>query len=386
MRKLAIVLLLVGCGDVQDLAPAAGSRTEALTAISYASADATVRDGSYAGFPQGALRTLEVKTQQVGWNRASYLRFPIDDMPETGGFATLHLYGTFVGSGPPVRTRVCAVGDTTWTERTLTWNNAPARDRVALATALVSGEPRWYAWDLTNHVRALKAAGATQVDLALDNDQYNDALAGFNSRESSFNVPALTLSTENDNAPPTVATAASASPTVVVRDSTNLRALGADDQGEVNLTYTWQTLGTPPAPVRFNDANGLNQGQSTYAYFAAPGHYDFRVTIADSQGLNVTSDVSVEVQLTPRYWGVTVDPEAATLHPGESIQLHATVRDQFGIPVVPQPSVEWSARSGGGTVTASGLYTAGTQVGDQFLVFAQSTGIFRGTVHITIVP
>jgi len=87
--------------------------------------------------------------------------------------------------------------------------------------------------------------------------------------------------------------------------------------------------------VHYNDANGSNQG-GVYilAYFSAPGSYDFRVTIADSQGLSVTSDVSVTVQLSSRYWSVTVEPEAATLHPGETIQLHATVLDQFGAPVV----------------------------------------------------
>jgi hypothetical protein len=45
------------------------------------------------------------------WNRASNLRFDINDMPATGGSATLYLYGTFVRSGPPVRVRACAVGD-----------------------------------------------------------------------------------------------------------------------------------------------------------------------------------------------------------------------------------------------------------------------------------
>jgi hypothetical protein len=385
MRSLAIVLLLVGCGDGQFLEAPAERRTESLTVNNYALADATVRDGSYAGFPQGALRTLEVKTYEVGWNRFSYLRFDINDMPDTGGSATLHMYGTFLGTGEPVEARARAVGDTTWTERTLTWNNAPARDRAAIATALVSGEPRWYTWDLTTHVHALKASGATQVDLALTNGEYSNALASFSSRESPSNPPFLVLSSENNNTAPTVAVPASAWPSVVERGYTVLRAVGADDTGEINLTYTWQTIGTPPAPVRYNDANGSNQGGTyTLAYFSAPGSYDFRVTIADSQGLSVTSDVSVTVQLNPKYWSVTLEPEAATLHPGETLQLHATVLDQFGAPLVPQPAVFW--RSSGGFVTESGLYTAGNQPGDDFYVYARSTGLFGDTTQITIVP
>jgi hypothetical protein len=261
-------------------------------------------------------------------------------------------------------------------------------DRRAIATALVSGEPRWYTWDLTAHVRALKLAGATQVDLGLDNDEYNDALASFSSRESPSNAPFFALSTESTNAAPTVAVPASASPTVVDRNFTVLRAVGADDQGELNLSYTWQTIGTPPAPVTYNDANGTNYaGYYALAYFTAPGNYDFRVTIADTQGLSVTSDVSVTVQLSTRYWRTVVEPRAVTLHPGETVQLYATVFDQFGATATPQPTVYWQGHfaSSGGSVTESGLYTAGAEPGD-YRVYARTVGLFAGASSITIVP
>ena len=47
---------------------------------------------------------------------------------------------------------------------------------------------------------------------------------------------------------PTVATAASANPAPVTSTTTNLSVLGADPSGEANLTYTWATFGTVPAP------------------------------------------------------------------------------------------------------------------------------------------
>ena len=50
-------------------------------------------------------------------------------------------------------------------------------------------------------------------------------------------------------APPTVATAAAASPSPVTGLTTALSVLGADDAGESNLTYTWSTTGTPPVAV-----------------------------------------------------------------------------------------------------------------------------------------
>lgn len=382
MRRLAVALLLGGCGDAQGLETPIGVHTDAVIANSYAIADATVRDGTYAIFPQGELNTLEVKTQQVGWNRASYLRFDITDMPASGGSATLYLYGTFLGSGEPVRARVCVVGDTTWNERTLTWNNRPAMDRAALAIALVTGEPRWYTLDLTTHVRAQKDAGASQVDLALENDRYSDALASFSSREAPFNPPFLALSPENTNTAPTVATAAYARPTVVERNVTNLSALGADDNGEVNLTYTWQTLGTPPAPVHYGNENGYNQGQSTWAYFSAAGTYDFRVTIADSQGLTVTSDTTVTVAQVHR--SITVEPQTATLRVGETLQLFAVARDQFKNPLTPQPVIEWGADYNG-SITPTGLYTAGPELGGPFTAVARF-GYYGDRALITIVP
>jgi hypothetical protein len=57
--------------------------------------------------------------------------------------------------------------------------------------------------------------------------------------------------------PPTVVVAASANPNPVTGTTTSLSVLGADDGGEGNLTYTWSTTGTPPAPVSFS-VNGTN--------------------------------------------------------------------------------------------------------------------------------
>ena len=83
------------------------------------------------------------------------------------------------------------------------------------------------------------------------------------------------------NQPPTVATAASASPSPVTGTTCNLSVLGADVSGESNLTYTWATTGTPPAAVNFS-ANGSNAAKNTTATFSKAGNYSFQVTIADA--------------------------------------------------------------------------------------------------------
>src|SRR5205814_900242 len=69
------------------------------------------------------------------------------------------------------------------------------------------------------------------------------------------------------DAAPAVASPASASPDPVAATTTTLSVLGADDGGESNLTYTWATIGTPPAAVTFS-ANGTNAARDTTATFS----------------------------------------------------------------------------------------------------------------------
>ena len=89
------------------------------------------------------------------------------------------------------------------------------------------------------------------------------------------------------NTAPTVAVAASASPSPLVGRRTLLSVLGADDGVENNLVYTWATTGSPPAPVQFG-ANGTNASKKVTAIFTVPGNYNFTMTIAD--GSNLTAD------------------------------------------------------------------------------------------------
>jgi hypothetical protein len=99
-------------------------------------------------------------------------------------------------------------------------------------------------------------------------------------------------------ASPWFATAAAASPASVLLGSTStLSVLGADVNGESILNYTWQTTGTPPAPVTFS-ANGTNSAKQTVASFTQPGTYNFLVTATDPQGRTATSSVSVSVTTT----------------------------------------------------------------------------------------
>ena len=173
-------------------------------------------------------------------------------------------------------------------------------------------------------------------------------------RATSGSVHADASVTVNDAAP-TVATPASASPNPVTGTTTSLSVLGADDGGEANLTYTWATIGTPPASVSFS-ANGTNAAKNSTATFTKAGTYNFQVTITDPEGLSVTSSVTVTVN--QNLTSITVSPASATLNENGTQPFSATAYDQFANAMSTQPGFIWLIAAGSGSVDGSGIYTA----------------------------
>ena len=161
--------------------------------------------------------------------------------------------------------------------------------------------------------------------------------------------------------------------------TTLLSVLGADDNGEANLIYTWATTGSPPAAVTFS-ANGTNAAKTSTATFTKAGSYAFQVTVKDQGNLTVTSSVTVTVN--PTLTSVVVSPASATVAAAATQQFTASARDQFATNLTTQPSFTWSV-SGGGTISASGLFTAGTTAGGPFTVSAAS-GSVSGTASVTV--
>jgi uncharacterized protein (DUF362 family) len=181
------------------------------------------------------------------------------------------------------------------------------------------------------------------------------------------------------NAAPTIATAAAANPNPATGTTAALSVLGADDGGEANLTYTWATTGTPPATVTFS-ANGTNTAKATTATFTKAGSYSFQVTVKDVPGLKATSSVAVTVNAT--LTSIVLSPTSATVKASATQQFTATARDQFATNLATQPTFTWTV-SGGGTISTSGLYTAGTTAGGPYTVTAKS-GTVSGTASVTV--
>src|ERR1017187_7585664 len=137
---------------------------------------------------------------------------------------------------------------------------------------------------------------------------------------------------------PTVASSATATPNPVTGATTTLSVLGADQGGELGLTYTWSAIG--PAPVTFG-SNGANSSKNTTATFQAVGSYTFQALIQNSGGLTATSSITVAVN--PSVATVTVSPSLATVTSHATQQFTATLLDQFGNPIAqPAQQIGWT--------------------------------------------
>lgn len=146
------------------------------------------------------------------------------------------------------------------------------------------------------------------------------------------------------DATPTVATAASATaPTSA--GLVTLSVLGADPNGEANLSYSWSTLARPTgAALPTFIANSGNAAKTAEVTLTTPGTYTFRATIVNATGDAVTSDVDVTVQVPPQLTGFAINDGAAQRSMVTSLKL------TFDRPVALATGALALARQGGGAV------------------------------------
>src|SRR5262249_2243885 len=140
--------------------------------------------------------------------------------------------------------------------------------------------------------------------------------------------------------------------------SAALSVLGASQYAAGTLTYTWTTLGTPPAPVAFS-TNGNNSASNVTATFTSAGAYQFQATITDPAGNVVTSTVSPTVSQLATIF--TVSPSSGSVVPTGTLQYSDAVTDQFGNPDT-AATITWSV-NGGGAIDNTGKFTAGSSTG-----------------------
>lgn len=126
---------------------------------------------------------------------------------------------------------------------------------------------------------------------------------------------------------------------------------------------------------------GAASASGAAANCAGPGFTGGSVTLAQYPSGGFDADLRCSTS-TPVLTTITVSPASASVQTGGTQQFSATGLDQFGNALNPQPAFTWSV-SGGGTIGASGLFTAGSIAGGPYTVTAAS-GSVSGSVSVTV--
>jgi len=81
---------------------------------------------------------------------------------------------------------------------------------------------------------------------------------------------------------------------------------------------------------------------------------------------------------------ITVSPTGVTLTPGATQQFTAVIKDAAGNVLTTVPN--WSVAAGGGTISATGLFTAGNVAGSYPSTVTASVGTLAGRASVTVTP
>jgi Glycosyl hydrolases family 28/Bacterial Ig-like domain (group 2) len=239
-------------------------------------------------------------------------------------------------------------------------------------------QPTSFTWTLvTGSVGSVSTSGlytAPATSGAATIDATSNSIVG---------TSAITVSATATNLAPTVATAAFALPGIVIAKTANLSVLGADDNTEANLIYTWTASTIPTgAPAPTFTVNGTNVAKNTTVTVGLAGTYKFTATIKDASGSSTTSVATVIVNQT--LTSITISPLTKSLNENGTQSFTATGVDQFSKTMSPEPAFFWSLNSGIGNVGAStGLYTAPAAAGSA-VVQASALSVTSSPSTVTI--
>jgi hypothetical protein len=138
---------------------------------------------------------------------------------------------------------------------------------------------------------------------------------------------------------------------------------------------TWSDGSTSTPSVAWSATGGSITSGGLYTAGSAQGGY--RVIATAANGKADTSDVTVTA---PSLLTLSMTPTNVTLLAGASQQF--TVSGTWSNGTTSSPTVQYSAA--GGTMSASGLYTAGTAAGTYAVVATQQGGTLADTSYVTI--
>ncbi|WP_018611208.1 DUF7594 domain-containing protein [Segetibacter koreensis] len=173
-------------------------------------ADAFVRNGSYAGKNYGSDTSLIVKSSaSSGYSRATYLKFRLDSISKVNK-AVLRVYGKNTENFSAIKISAFGLNNDSWTEKGITWSNAPAPEAPSLSTTGVTDQLKYYEFDVTDFVKS-QFSGDSIVSLVIKDTANQNKNLSFNSKENSSFPPQLLITT--DTVTQSFATSNTVSPT-----------------------------------------------------------------------------------------------------------------------------------------------------------------------------
>jgi hypothetical protein len=161
-----------------------------------------------------------------------------------------------------------------------------------------------------------------------------------------------------------------------------LGSVGVSTLGIYSTQYQWNVItgGSSAFASSKSWVAGAPDAGAAAALCGGAGFTGGGVALAQYISSGFDADIRCS-DTTPVLTTIAVSPTSASVAAGGSQQFAARGNDQFGQPMSIQPSFAWAAT--GGTVSQSGLFTAGSTTGGPFTVTAAAGGV-SGSATVTV--
>ncbi|MBM4781560.1 MAG: hypothetical protein GQE15_28120, partial [Archangiaceae bacterium] len=169
-----------------------------------------------------------------------------------------------------------------------------------------------------------------------------------------------------------------ANPTVTAGMTQLFAATAADGCGNtvMGAPITWSTT-APGSTIASTGIFTAGQSNGTFPNSVTAATPGGATTVSSSTGVTITGGSGGAVAT------ITISPTSASIGPGATQQFTATALNATGQPVAGAP-ITWSVVNGGGTISASGLFTAGNTAGAFANTVRAASGSASATVSVTV--
>lgn len=149
-----------------------------------------------------------------------------------------------------------------------------------------------------------------------------------------------------------------------------------------STVFAWSVTAKPSgATAPTFSRNSSNAAKSATITFFKAGSYTLKLTSTTGSTVKTATLTFTVIQTLT---SIAVSPTSATIFEKTTKQITASAKDQFGAVMSPQPAFSWTIDAGGtGTISSSGLYTAGLTPGA--VKVRATAGAISATAALTVI-